>query len=77
MHTIIKTAIASLALAALAGTAGAACFEGHASHVTADASDEAAVMSTHDDALQLPQPATDNAEATVSQPVAAPAKEAE
>lgn len=77
MHLIIKTTIASLAVAALAGTAGAACFEGHASHVTADASGEAAIMSTHDDTLRLPQPATDSAEATDTQPVTAPAEKAE
>jgi hypothetical protein len=77
MHLIIKTAIASLAIAAFAGTAGAACFEGHASLVTADASDDAAIMSTHDDSLKLPQPATDSAEATGTQPVTAPVEKAE
>ena len=77
MHLIIKTAIASLAIAALTGIAGASCFEGHASHVTADASKDASIMSTHDDSLRLPQPATDSVEATDTQPVTAPAKEAE
>jgi hypothetical protein len=77
MHMIIKTAIASLALAALAGTAGAGCFEGHASLVTADASDEAAVMSTHDNSLRLPQPAADSTEATGAEQVAEPVREAE
>jgi hypothetical protein len=78
MHLTIKMALASLAIAALAGTASAGCYEGHAKHVTADASSsEAQTMSTHDGALPLPTTATESAEVAADQPLTGTADKAE